>query len=153
MSNLRHLKVEGCVYFITTCAYEYEKIFSNLKYARIVMDAIMHGKNQGWYDLLGFVIMPNHVRLAIVPVKRSVPAIMQGIKGFSSRKINEMRNARGKLWQDGYRDFLIDNKKVIYQKLCYIEENPVRAGIAKNPIDYPFSSAGKYETLDLSYLS
>jgi hypothetical protein len=78
---------------------------------------------------------------------------MQGIKGYSSKAINKIIRNRGKLWQQGYRDFVMDDLRAIYRKLIYIENNPVRAGLVKNPIDYRFSSAGKNNQLDLEYLS
>lgn len=152
MPKLKHLDIEKYVCFITTCTHKRAKVFSDSRYAQLVMDTILFGKEHGWYKLLSFVIMPDHIHLVIVPENKKVPAIMQGIKGFTSKKINDIKNAKGKLWQDGYHDFAMDNPKAIYQKLRYIEENPVRAGLANKAFDYPYSSAGKYDDLDLSYL-
>jgi putative transposase len=153
MTKLKHLNVPGCVYFITTCTSGKEKIFLNYDYAQLVMDSILYARQQNWCYLLGFVVMPNHLHLAIVPLERKIPAVMQGIKGFTAREINDLRNIKGNLWQDGYQDFVMDNLKAIAQKLNYIEQNPVRAGLVKDPCDYPFSSASHREFLDLSYLA
>jgi len=153
MSNLKHLDVENCVYFITSCIQERHRVFASATYAQIVMDSIVYGRENHWYYLLGFVVMPSHIHLAIVPTDRKVPDIIKGIKGFTSREINKLRDIKGKLWQDGYRDFAMDNRKAIIQKLLYIEENPVRAFLVVKPEDYPFSSAGRRDLLDLSYLS
>ena len=95
----------------------------------------------------------DHIHIAVVPQGRKIPEIVKGIKGCTARKINDLMNRKGKLWQKGYRDFVMDNIEAINQKLRYIEENPVRAGLAKDVKNYPFSSAGKYDQLDLEYLT
>jgi REP element-mobilizing transposase RayT len=147
------MDLEGLVYFVNTRTNEREKIFSNAKFARIVVDAFQFGRDQNWFLLLGFVVMPDHIHVAVVPQKRKIPEIVRGIKGFTTRKINDLMNKKGKLWQKGYRDFVMDDLEAINQKLRYIEENPVRAGLTKDVKKYPFSSAGKYEQLDLEYLA
>ena len=42
----------------------------------------------------------------------------------------------------------IYSQKFLYQKLNYIHNNPVRAGIVLNPEDYLYSSARNYAGLD-----
>jgi hypothetical protein len=49
-------------------------------------------------------------------------------------------------------DFPIWQRKIAWQKVNYIEENPVRAGLVKNAIDYPFSSARMRDCLDAPLL-
>ena len=153
MSRLKHLDIANCVYFITSCTHKREMVFSNTVYAKIVEDAILYAGKHGWYHLLGYVVMPDHLHLAIIPHERKIPLIMQGIKGFSSRQINLLRNQKRKIWQKGYRDFVMDNKKAIYQKLRYIEGNPVRARLVNHSVDYLFSSANKREDMDIEKLS
>ena len=152
MANLKHLYLEGLVYFITTCTNERKKIFSDAKYAQMVVDAIQFGRERNWFLLLGFVVMPDHIHIAVVPQQRKISDIVRGIKGFTARKINDLMNKKGKLWQKGYRDFVMDDIEAINQKLRYIEENPVRAGLVNDVKKYSFSSAGKYDRLDLKYL-
>jgi putative transposase len=153
MANPKHMDFKGLVYFVTTNTNEWEQIFSNAKFARIVVDAFQFGRGQNWFLLLGFVVMPDHIHIAIVPQKRKIPEIVKGIKGYTARKINDLMNKKGKLWQKGYRDFVMDDIEAINQKLRYIEENPLRAGLTNDFKSYPFSSAGKYDQLDLEYLT
>jgi putative transposase len=49
-----------------------------------------------------------------------------------------------KVWQDGYHGIACDNPEILIQKLNYIHNNPVRAGIVSNPKDYLYSSAANY---------
>jgi putative transposase len=95
------------------------------------------------FDLYGLVVMPDHVHLAFVPVCGSrgpVPMaeIMQGIKGASAHRINKLLNRRGKVWQEESFDRALRTEEQFREKLYYMLENPVRAGLVKNPLDYPW---------------
>ena len=149
---MKRFRLENGAYFITTCTFNRVKIFSNPDYAQIIADAIIYGKRQNWYQLLAYVVMPDHIHLIIIHGSRNVSAIMKSIKGYSSRKINLLNDTKGKLWQEGYHELILDKVEFVYQKLKYIENNPVRSGLVENSTDYPFSSAGKYEEFDLSSL-
>jgi len=85
--------------------------------------------------------MPNHVHLI------AVPSDQQGLqKGVSeahrrySRIINFRENWRGHLWQGRFASYPMDDVHLLHAAR-YIELNPVRAGLAKDPKDYAFSSA------------
>ncbi len=55
------------------------------------------------------------------------------------------RNWRHKIWQQGAGyDFNVYTPHKLAEKVTYIHANPVRAGLAANPEDYPWSSAINY---------
>jgi putative transposase len=55
------------------------------------------------------------------------------------------RNWRYKIWQQGAGyDFNVYAPHKLVEKVAYIHANPVRAGLAANPGDYPWSSAVNY---------
>ncbi|MFA6588224.1 MAG: transposase [Patescibacteria group bacterium] len=43
-----------------------------------------------------------------------------------------------KIWQSSFYDFNIYSEKKLNQKLNYVYNNPVRAGLVKNPEDWPW---------------
>jgi len=49
-------------------------------------------------------------------------------------------------WERNALSFEILSEKVLIQKLRYIHENPVRAGLCIYPEDYKYSSALFYKT-------
>ena len=153
MSKITHVNSEGYVYFITTCTFRKIKLFISDKLAMAVVDTIIFGKSKNWYYLLGYVVMPNHMHLAIAPKDKKISEIMMSIKGYTSRKINGYAKRSGKVWQDGYIDFPMDKRDAVMQKINYIEQNPVRAGLVRECSEYPYSSASSREILDWEYLS
>jgi putative transposase len=152
MNKIKHLNLEGYVYFITTCTFGKEKFFISDGFAQTVVNTIIFGRTESWYYLLAYVVMPNHLHLLIAPKNRKVPSIMMSIKGYTSRKINIIANRSGKIWQDGYIDFPMDNRRAAIEKINYIEQNPVRAGLVKDIVEYPYSSAFNHDIWDREYL-
>lgn len=67
VKKLKHINLEGYAYFITTNAYQRQKIFSNPKIADLVLSAIFFLKEKGYYRIYSFVIMPEHLHLIILP--------------------------------------------------------------------------------------
>ena len=55
------------------------------------------------------------------------------------------RSQRGSqaFWQRDYWDRFIRDERHFDATKMYIESNPVAAGLVKNPVDWPWSSAGK----------
>jgi putative transposase len=49
-----------------------------------------------------------------------------------------------KVWQDGYHGIACSYASVLLQKLDYIHNNPVKAGIVAEPEHYLYSSAANY---------
>ena len=47
----------------------------------------------------------------------------------------------GQFWMEDYFDRYIRNEKHYWNTVHYIENNPVKARLCKEPSDWPFSSA------------
>ena len=89
-----------------------------------------------------FVIMPNHVHILMtVPGEMSLEKAMQLIKGSFSFRANKELGFRGEIWQRGYSDVQILDDQSFQQHREYIENNPVKAGLANSPEEYPFGTA------------
>lgn len=126
---------------VTTVAVDREPIFKDSKSADIVLEAILFGKRQGWYSLLSFVIMPDHMHLIIAPQDKDISECMKSIKGFSAKQINEISGRSGPIWQSGFYDYILDSEEKVLSRIKYIEDNPVRKGIVRKSEDYNWSSA------------
>jgi len=89
-----------------------------------------------------FAIMPNHVHILMtVPSDVSLEKAMQRINGgFSFRAKKELGFA-GEIWQRGYSDVQILDDRSFGQHREQIDNNPVKAGLAGRPEEYPFGTA------------
>lgn len=124
-------------------------MFSDEKKAEVLLSAIYFGREKGWYRLLSFVIMSDHLHVIVVPAAKTVSQIMKSIKGFTSRLVNLGRKSESSLWQGGFYDYVIDDVEKLIAKIRYIEENPVRKGLVLRAEDYRFSSANQSNDTDL----
>ncbi|HEX4003129.1 MAG TPA: transposase [Candidatus Acidoferrales bacterium] len=93
------------------------------------------------YDLHAYVVMANHVHMLLTP-KTEVPKIARSLKGVTARAANLILRRTGKpFWQDESFDHWIRDDSDFTKNLHYIEHNPVAAGFAATPQDWPWSSA------------
>jgi len=115
-------------------------------------------------DLWAWVIMPEHVHLLVAPNEPdvSVGAFQGEIKEYVARRaikwlesnspqwiprltIREGNRVRRRFWQPGGGyDRNIDNLGTIMKVIDYIHMNPVRRGVVKRAVDWPWSSARWY---------
>jgi len=65
---------------------------------------------------------------------------MQALGRRYVRYFNDRFERTGTLWEGRFRSSVIDSERYFFQCSRYIETNPVRAGIATRPADYPWSS-------------
>ena len=95
------------------------------------------------YSLEAWVLMANHVHILIEP-NAQIPRITGRIKSFSAKRANEILGRTGeRFWQDESNDRWVRDEKEFGKIVQYIEYNPVVAGLAEQPEDWPWSSAYK----------
>jgi len=108
--------------------------------AEVVVDAI-HYRDLRQYQLHSYVVMPNHVHLLMTPLVE-VSKAMQSLKRFTAREGNRILGVTGQsFWQDESYDRRVRNETELQRIAHYIEMNPVKAGLATTPEEFPWSSA------------
>jgi REP element-mobilizing transposase RayT len=110
--------------------------------AGMLAEALMYGETgRHFYQLRAWVIMPNHVHVLLRP-KTSLPAITRWLKGSTARQANLLLGRTGEaFWQDESFDHRVRSEAELERIVRYVEHNPVSAGLAANPGDWPWSSA------------
>ena len=66
------------------------------------------------------------------------------LRAFEKSAASTNRVKHNKVWQDGNHPILLDNAKLMDDKLAYIHMNPVEAEIVDEPAYYWYSSARDY---------
>lgn len=109
--------------------------------AERVVAALQHGERElHRYQLHAFVVMPNHVHLMATP---HVPATkwLGPLKGFTAHQANVLLGTHGPFWQDESYDHLVRSDTEFDRIRAYIEQNPVKAGLAATAEQFLWSSA------------
>ena len=88
-----------------------------------------------------WVLMTNHIHLLCTPLgENSVSKTMQDVGRLYVVYFNKTYKRTGTLWEGRYKSSLVQSESYLLSVCRYIELNPVRACMVKDPADYGFSS-------------
>ncbi len=95
-------------------------------------------------EIWAYCLMPNHVHLVAVPERADSlkKAIGEAHRRYT-RHINFRERWRGHLWQERFASFPMDETYLL-SAVKYIELNPIRAKLVKQPEKYKWSSASAH---------
>lgn len=166
---LKRIYLPGEIYFITTNTYDRQPIFKKNWACKLFIDVLSDCKLKYKFELYGYVIIPDHVHLLIMPDnKMNISDTMHRIKGnFAYQYIVAQQKARnhkgsatrrgdnpnrvaeplwlgGNVWQKSFYDHIIRNDLDFDEKLDYIHGNPIKHNITNNLDDYLYSSFQNY---------
>jgi REP element-mobilizing transposase RayT len=155
---------DGQASFVTTTALDFSHVFMRpemreLAAALLISDCARYGA-----PLYAFVVMTHHVHFVVqCPAGRTISYVVQRIKSNTAKILlskmtarelagfDEQRGLNGRsFWKVGFRSVVIDNDVMLGQKIDYIHNNPIRAGLADTLEGYRWSSARLYARGDLS---
>ena len=94
------------------------------------------------FQVHDFVVMRNHVHLLLtIANDMTIEKAMQLIKGNFSFRAKKDLGFTKEIWQRGFSDVRITDEKSFVAHQQYIYNNPVKAGLAHFPEEYPYCSA------------
>jgi putative transposase len=127
--RLPHWTLDGSTYFVTFRLKSGQLSSAEI---RLVLGHIRAGADR-FYQLAAAVVMPDHVHLLLKPLPGfTLSRIMKGTKGVSAYLVNKHRGARGSLWQDESWDRIVRDEHEFDEKLNYMLNNPVAAGLCED---------------------
>ena len=127
----------GHIYLITTTCVARKPIFKNTELGGIVASEIRRSDEAGATRTYAYVVMPDHLHWLFQLQRSSLSLIVQLVKGRSARRINNIRNRSGAIWQPGYHDRTLRVDESLETIGNYVVANPVRGGIVSDIEDYP----------------
>jgi putative transposase len=134
--GLVRIQDSGELHFITFSCYQRRNYLSAASSRGMVADAMRRISLSYDFDLLGFVVMPNHVHVLVSEPRNSALArAIQAIKVSVAK-----RSPYRPLWQARYFDLNVYTDRKRIEKLNYIHWNPVKKGLVEKPEDWEWSS-------------
>lgn len=93
--------------------------------------------------VLAYCLMPNHVHFVMVPAHEDgLRAAMADAHRRYTRSVNFREGWRGHLWQERFHSFVMDASH-LHAAVPYVENNPVRAGLCVDAVEWRWSSAAE----------
>jgi putative transposase len=131
-------------YFLTFCTFHRQPHFIDAATTTSTLSEILRVAGALGFSVLAYCFMPDDVHLLVegdtptADARRFTTALKQHTGFWFARERGE------RLWQRyGYERVLRDSDDSL-AVARYILENPVRAGLARAPSDYPFSGSPRY---------
>jgi REP element-mobilizing transposase RayT len=162
------IKEQDKLHYLTLQVIEWIDIFSRQKYRDIIIENLAFCQKKKGLEIFAYVIMTNHIHLIARSEDGQLSNTIRDFKSYTSKVIlNEInlpgesrkswmlkifkevafkhnRNSEYQFWtHENHAEVLFSNK-FIEQKLDYLHNNPVRAGIVNEPHEYKYSSAIDY---------
>ncbi len=91
-----------------------------------------------------YCLMPNHLHLLLEPGTRPLSRIMQPLQLSYSLYFNRRHRHIGHVFQGRYTAILCERDAYLLELVRYLHLNPVRAGLAKSPEAWGWSSHRPY---------
>jgi len=115
-------------------------LFETPRDFRVFLALIAKEVRRGRIEVHAFSLMLNHFHLLVRSVTGDLGAALRHIQLGYSRWFNRTRERDGPLYRGRFASERIDSLAYRRNVVTYIHDNPVKAGIVTNPIDYAWSS-------------
>ncbi len=151
---------QGDLHFITFSCYARRPYLGSSSARNKFLQILDEVRSRHRLQLLGYVVMPEHVHLVISEPRTGDPSkSMQMLKQTVSRQVklrHEAPSTKGSsahssgddqqaFWQRRFYDFNVWSSKKLQEKLDYMHRNPVQRQLVHHPADWPWSSWSHYE--------
>jgi len=156
---VKHYDIPNQARFLTYSCFDRLPLFNTPEFRELYLHEIAKQSVRLRFDVIAYVIMPDHVHLIVVPHDGKISGVLRGLKqGFGREMIERYRredapileqivgpHGRALFWQrGGGYDRNLRSSSDIREKIEYIHQNPVRRGLVVNPSDWVWSSARDY---------
>lgn len=157
------------LYFVTFAVVNWIDLFIRNEYKEIMLDSWKHCQANKGLEIYGWCIMTSHIHMIIGTHNAKLEDIMRDMKKHTSLELKKaiqnhpsesrrewllwmmeragkknIQNLNFQLWQQDNHPIELSDFKMLHQKLDYIHNNPVEAGIVEKPEDYLYRSTRDY---------
>ncbi len=160
------------LYFVTLTTVGWVDVFTWIDYKNILVENLAYCQLNENLEIYSYVIMSNHIHIICRRLDKDLNELLGRFKSYSAKQIikaiennpQESRKewllylfnyfakankqySKNHFWQYTTHPVLLYSNDVIKQKIDYIHNNPVRAGLVNEPENYIYSSANIYSPL------
>ncbi|MCB0488158.1 MAG: transposase [Cyclobacteriaceae bacterium] len=169
MSEKYKIRDQERLHFITFAVIGWIEVFTKHVYRDAFLESIRYCQQNKGLLIYGWCIMSNHIHMIIGRNgSYDVQDIVRDFKKYSSVTICRLiensgdsrkdwmlgvfskaadssnKHRKYKFWQNQYHPIELNTNEMMEQKLDYIHQNPVKAGIVEKEEEYVYSSARDY---------
>jgi len=135
---------EFSTYHIITRGNEKKKIFLDSGDKERFLEILSRVKTKYNFLVYVYCLMDNHLHLIIYDNGTDLSLIMKSLNVSYVSYFNRKHQRTGHLFQDRYKSEPIDDDTYLLELSKYIHNNPVKAGIVKDALEFKWSSFRQY---------
>ena len=142
-----HWQTEAGAYIVTGATHGKHHLFRDPKVLTFVHDQLIGLAEQYEWKLQAWAVFSNHYHfVALSPENaKTLQRLIRHLHSVTAREVNLRDGTAGrKVWHE-YWDTRLTYEKSYLARLHYVHQNPVRHGLVKNAIAYPWCSAAWFE--------
>jgi putative transposase len=129
-------------FFVTSKTYVGASLLQTERMANLFIDVLRTYVIAKKFRLHDFVVMPNHFHLQLtLNDRKTIEKAVGLVKGKFSYRAKKELGCRFEIWQSGFSDERVWDRESFLRHRSYIDNNPVKAGLADKPEDYSYGSA------------
>jgi REP element-mobilizing transposase RayT len=138
----RPLRIEfpGAVYHVTARGDRREPIFEHNDDRLLFLDLLAKEVAQQHWLVYAFCLLDNHYHLLLETPEPNLVKGMRRLNGVYTQAFNRRHDRVGHVLQGRYKSILVDKDTHLLELTRYVVLNPVRAGMADSPAQWPWSS-------------
>jgi len=138
----RPLRIEfpGALYHVTSRGDNKGRIFFNDQDRKKFLSIYSEICTRLQWSTYAWCLMGNHFHLVVETPEPNLSEGMRVLNGTYTQYVNRAHGRTGHLFQGRFHSILVDRNPYLLEVIRYVVLNPVRAGLAVSPQDWPWSS-------------
>jgi len=121
-----------------------ERVFATKGLKESYLQFLREAANHYHIPVIAYCLMDNHFHLVVENGGGCLSRFMRAVHTRYGFKYRREVGGKGYVFQDRFKSTLIQNDPYLLQAVCYVLNNPVRAGLVPDALGYPWSSVGAY---------
>jgi putative transposase len=148
--RLKEFSYKGCYrYFITIVTDRKKKIFVSNEIIEQILKTLKDISAFYQFIIWVFCFMPDHFHI-LIEGKSSDSDMRELISKFKQKTAYEFKKMyQERLWQENYYEHVLRNDEDTRNVARYILENPIRKGLVRDVLDYPYLGSFEINVKDL----
>ena len=141
LDRLDQVWIKNPVFFITSCVQGRTPLLANQTAHEILREEWLEAETRHGWRIGRYVIMPDHVHFFCMagPAAKALPEFMRPWKEWTAKRILKTAGLPAPLWQPRFFDHVLRSRDSYGEKWSYVANNPVRAGLAARPEEWPYA--------------
>lgn len=146
MSNSKYKQsAQGTYYHLYNRGNRKKDIFLDEKDYKFYLRKLAEAGKKYGFAIISYCLMSKHLHLIVRQNKEYPPAkFISSIHTSYATVFNKKYKTAGHLFQDRFKQKIIEDDDYMKNLIAYVHLNPVKAGICKFPKEYKWSSYMEY---------